>query len=251
MSFLELWYGWKSLPQKDPASGTRGSMAYWHVEFALDYFGQIRGEQSDNTHIRQLWFTVTVIINRRWCSCGNRLNKQLNVWHFRKFSNIKLTVLTSSQLNTSTIQAASLTPKKKDSVTFPAKTFFFFAFFCFYRSQIYSSQWPATQHLFFTNFLASKLQTNISQPTMSLHHHQVRRQRGANDFRDTFLEATESSPHCSWEVPKWWTYGRSMDVGGVEKIVISKQNAGGEKTWLVWKDVFSCFFFCVFFFFFV
>lgn len=28
---------------------------------------------------------------------------------------------------------------------------------------------------------------------------QVRRQRGANDFRETFLEATESSPHCSWE----------------------------------------------------
>mmetsp|Transcript_36083 Transcript_36083/g.83097 ORF Transcript_36083/g.83097 Transcript_36083/m.83097 type:complete len:837 (+) Transcript_36083:38-2548(+) len=28
----------------------------------------------------------------------------------------------------------------------------------------------------------------------------VRRQRGANDFRDAFLEVTESSPHCSWEV---------------------------------------------------
>lgn len=28
----------------------------------------------------------------------------------------------------------------------------------------------------------------------------VRRQRGANDFRDTFLEVTEASPHCSWEV---------------------------------------------------
>lgn len=28
----------------------------------------------------------------------------------------------------------------------------------------------------------------------------TRRQRGANDFRDTFLEATESSYHCSWEV---------------------------------------------------
>eukprot|EP00933_Yihiella_yeosuensis_P050692 TRINITY_DN48484_c0_g1_i1.p1 TRINITY_DN48484_c0_g1~~TRINITY_DN48484_c0_g1_i1.p1 ORF type:complete len:846 (+),score=196.37 TRINITY_DN48484_c0_g1_i1:101-2638(+) len=28
----------------------------------------------------------------------------------------------------------------------------------------------------------------------------VRRQRGPNDFRDTFLEATENSPHCTWEV---------------------------------------------------
>mmetsp|Transcript_51883 Transcript_51883/g.93427 ORF Transcript_51883/g.93427 Transcript_51883/m.93427 type:complete len:846 (+) Transcript_51883:38-2575(+) len=28
----------------------------------------------------------------------------------------------------------------------------------------------------------------------------VRRQRGANDFRDTFVEATDSSAHCTWEV---------------------------------------------------
>mmetsp|Transcript_154807 Transcript_154807/g.269121 ORF Transcript_154807/g.269121 Transcript_154807/m.269121 type:complete len:874 (-) Transcript_154807:120-2741(-) len=28
----------------------------------------------------------------------------------------------------------------------------------------------------------------------------VRRQRGAHDFRDAFLEATNSSPHCTWEV---------------------------------------------------
>eukprot|EP00928_Gymnodinium_smaydae_P070352 TRINITY_DN541_c0_g1_i1.p1 TRINITY_DN541_c0_g1~~TRINITY_DN541_c0_g1_i1.p1 ORF type:complete len:915 (-),score=230.52 TRINITY_DN541_c0_g1_i1:389-3133(-) len=27
----------------------------------------------------------------------------------------------------------------------------------------------------------------------------IRRQRGAADFRDAFLEATESSPHCTWE----------------------------------------------------
>ena len=30
----------------------------------------------------------------------------------------------------------------------------------------------------------------------------VRRQRGANDFRDTFLEVTEASPHCSWEAQR-------------------------------------------------
>ena len=53
----------------------------------------------------------------------------------------------------------------------------------------------------------------------------MRRQRGANDFRDTFLEATESSPHCSWEV-------QLMDgCRGLE----AKWGAG-KKVWLVRKD---------------
>eukprot|EP00747_Dinoflagellata_sp_TGD_P100090 gnl/TRDRNA2_/TRDRNA2_167938_c0_seq1.p1 gnl/TRDRNA2_/TRDRNA2_167938_c0~~gnl/TRDRNA2_/TRDRNA2_167938_c0_seq1.p1 ORF type:complete len:627 (+),score=138.90 gnl/TRDRNA2_/TRDRNA2_167938_c0_seq1:196-2076(+) len=41
----------------------------------------------------------------------------------------------------------------------------------------------------------------------------VRRQRGAHDFRDAFIEATVSSPHCTWEVytfvalTEWHVFG--------------------------------------------
>ena len=134
----------KNLPQKDGASGTRGSMAYWHVEFCSWWFWTNPWRAvdswifpklwSDNTHIRQLWFTVTVIINRRWCSCGNRLNKRINVWHFRKFSNIKLTVLTSSPgvEYQHKIQAASLiiiNPEEERFCDFAGKDVFLFSSF--------------------------------------------------------------------------------------------------------------------------
>ena len=69
----------------------------------------------------------------------------------------------------------------------------------------------------------------------------MRRQRGANDFRDTFLEATESSPHCSWEV-------QLMDasMGAGKKVCLVK------KRWqmYIYCTYCSCFFvyICVFFF---
>ncbi|CAJ1341867.1 unnamed protein product, partial [Effrenium voratum] len=52
----------------------------------------------------------------------------------------------------------------------------------------------------------------------------VRRQRGANDFRDTFLEATESSAHCTWEVyvfaamTEYHVYGAVEAAAGVFRL---------------------------------
>jgi len=56
----------------------------------------------------------------------------------------------------------------------------------------------------------------------------VRRQRGANDFRDTFLEATESSPHCSWEVyvfaamTEYHVYGAVEAAAGVYRLGLER-----------------------------
>jgi len=52
----------------------------------------------------------------------------------------------------------------------------------------------------------------------------VRRQRGPNDFRETFLEATESSPHCTWEVyafaalTEYHVYGSKEAAAGVFRL---------------------------------
>ncbi|CAK9078814.1 mRNA 3'-end-processing protein rna14 [Durusdinium trenchii] len=56
----------------------------------------------------------------------------------------------------------------------------------------------------------------------------VRRQRGANDFRDTFLEATESSPHCTWEVyvfaamTEYHVYGAVEAAAGVFRLGLER-----------------------------
>eukprot|EP00931_Biecheleriopsis_adriatica_P105082 TRINITY_DN79677_c0_g1_i1.p1 TRINITY_DN79677_c0_g1~~TRINITY_DN79677_c0_g1_i1.p1 ORF type:complete len:850 (-),score=186.97 TRINITY_DN79677_c0_g1_i1:79-2604(-) len=56
----------------------------------------------------------------------------------------------------------------------------------------------------------------------------VRRQRNANDFRDTFLEATESSPHCTWEVyafaalTEYYVYGSKDAAAGVFRLGLER-----------------------------
>ena len=56
----------------------------------------------------------------------------------------------------------------------------------------------------------------------------MRRQRGANDFRETFLEATESSPHCSWEVyvfaamTEYHVYGALEAAAGVFRLGLER-----------------------------
>eukprot|EP00435_Cladocopium_sp_Y103_P020496 s1453_g5.t1 len=56
----------------------------------------------------------------------------------------------------------------------------------------------------------------------------VRRQRGANDFRDSFLEASESSPHCTWEVyvfaamTEYHVYGAMEAAAGVFRLGLER-----------------------------
>lgn len=56
----------------------------------------------------------------------------------------------------------------------------------------------------------------------------VRHQRGANDFRDSFLEASESSPHCTWEVyvfaamTEYHVYGAMEAAAGVFRLGLER-----------------------------